>query len=225
MDGMDIEFWLSRWQEDQIGFHQAEINPYLQHYFGHLGPPAERRGDLRVFVPLCGKSQDLLWLAQQGYAVVGVECSEVAVAAFFAEYELDPIVEHRSALVHYQSAQLELYLGDFFTMTAQQCRAVTDVFDRAALIALPADMRVRYVSTLREILPIDARIMLVTLTYPQQQMDGPPFSLSEEEVSTLYGSGYHIEKLCQTEILNQEPGFKAKGLDSLVETVYKMVPR
>jgi thiopurine S-methyltransferase len=102
---------------------------------------------------------------------------------------------------------------------------VTDVFDRAALIALPADMRVRYVSTLREILPIDARIMLVTLTYPQQQMEGPPFSLSEEEVSTLYGSGYHIEKLCQTEILNQEPGFKAKGLDSLVETVYKMVPR
>ena len=78
---MDTDFWLERWQNNQTGFHQDEINSYLTRYWSGLGLTQGSR----VLVPLCGKSLDMLWLAEQGHSVVGIELSRLAIEAFFHE--------------------------------------------------------------------------------------------------------------------------------------------
>ena len=76
---MEEGFWQARWQRNQIGFHRQEVNPGLKKYWPTLQVAPGRC----VFVPLCGKSLDLLWLAEQGYCVLGVELIEKAVVDFF----------------------------------------------------------------------------------------------------------------------------------------------
>jgi len=80
---MDPQFWHERWQRNETGWHQREINAHLQDFWPQLQQPAGGR----VLVPLCGKSRDLLWLRAQGHAVLGVEISPIAVREFFAENE------------------------------------------------------------------------------------------------------------------------------------------
>ena len=228
---MEIEFWQERWDNDQIGFHQEHINPYLAYFYGDKGLPHEKRQALKVFVPLCGKSRDMLWLARNGYPVFGVECSERAVDAFYQE----SAVHFRKATNEdgslYQSVPdeatslIEIYQGNFFSLQPQHLADVTDVFDRASLIALPGDMRREYVSKMAELLKPGTRVLLVTLSYDQSAMNGPPFSVSEENVNELYQEHFNIDKLLFKNIIDDEARFKQRGLSSLVETVYKLVRR
>ena len=78
---MKKDYWLERWEQEEIGFHQNDINPYLCRYWQEL----RLAQGSEVFVPLCGKSRDMLWLYKQGYSVLGVEFSIVAIQAFFEE--------------------------------------------------------------------------------------------------------------------------------------------
>ena len=219
---MDMAFWLERWSRGKTGFHQQHFNPYLGYYYGELGPPAEKRSELRVFVPLCGKSKDLWWLQQNGYDSVGVECSELAVQQFFAEQQLNYSKRQMNNHVSYKSDRLDILLGDFFTLQADDIGNITDIFDRASLIALPIELRGEYVNKITDLQKTGTRTLLVTLTYPQNEMDGPPFSVSEEEVNELYSDNFRIEKLAAKDILEDEPRFKRRGLTTLTETAYKL---
>jgi len=219
---MDIEFWLERWNRDETGFHQQHINPYLGYYYGEVGPPLERRSELKVFVPLCGKSQDLSWLTDNGYESVGVECSELAVEHFFSEQQMEFSKSRMDRHVSYKSENLQILLGDFFALLAEDIGGITDIYDRASLIALPKELRRQYVNKITQLQVPGTRTLLITLTYPKTEMDGPPFSVSEEEVSALYGDNYNIEKLATKNIIEDEPKFKNRGLTSLTETAYKL---
>jgi len=224
---MEIDFWLERWDNDQIGFHQQDVNPYLVYFYGEKGPAVEQREKLKVFVPLSGKSKDMLWLSQNNYRVFAVECSELAVKSFFEENALN--YQHAKKEEHalYRSSDLaseiEIYQGDFFALQPSALEDVTDVFDRASLIALPLAMRQQYAEKMAELLKPGVRTLLVTLTYDQTEMNGPPFSVTEADVTELYSQNYSVEKLCLKEIIDDEPGFKERGLTSLMETVYKLV--
>jgi len=219
---MDIDFWLERWSRGETGFHQHHIHPYLGYYYGEMGPPVEKRSDLRVFVPLCGKSRDLWWLQQSGYETVGVECSELAVEQFFTEQQLDYSKMNTETHVSYKTDGLEILLGDFFTLQAEDIGNITDIFDRASLIALPEEIRRDYVRKITELQRPGTRTLLVTLTYPENEMDGPPFSVSEKEVNELYRDNFKVEKLAAKSILEDEPRFRDRGLTSLMETAYKL---
>lgn len=219
---MELDFWQQRWNNGEIGFHQQQINPYLAYFYDVKGPDRARRADLKVFVPLCGKSADLHWLVTQGYQVLGVECSEIAVKAFFEEQGIDHTVEPSMLHQQYSSQGLDILQGDFFTLSSELTSDVTDVFDRASLIALPEDMRQQYVKKMSELLRPGTRTLLVTLAYDQSEMDGPPFSVTEEEVIDLYSSEYRIDKLTVKDTLEAEPHFRDKGLTSLKEIVYKL---
>jgi len=219
---MEIDFWLERWNRGHIGFHQHHVNPYLGYYYGEMGPPVHKRSELRVFVPLCGKSKDLWWLQQSGYESVGVECSEVAVEQFFTEQQLNYNKINTERHVSYKSDRLEILLGDFFTLQADDIGDITDIFDRASLIALPKEMRREYVKKVTELQKPGTRTLLITLTYPENEMDGPPFSVSEKEVNQLYRDNFKVEKLAAKNILEDEPRFKDKGLTTLMETAYKL---
>ena len=216
---MELDFWHSRWQADEIGFHQAEVNPQLQRYW----PEIRALPGGCVFVPLCGKSRDMLWLAAQGHRVLGVEISPIAVRSFFAENHLKSVIRPEPDFLEYRSDEITLLQGDFFALTPEHLQEVSAVYDRASLIALPPTTRPRYAQHIASVLPSGTPILLVTLDYPQTEMQGPPFAVSEAEVRSLFAGEFHIAPLGAQDILAGNPHFHARGLTRLQELAYRLV--
>jgi len=201
---MNPEFWYKRWQEGRIGFNQSAINPLLIEYFNRLNLTAGSR----VFVPLCGKSIDMVWLATQGYEVVGVELVETAVQEFFAEHNIQPTVYQQadSPAIKYYQGQLSgqiitLWVADIFALTAKDIGSINAIYDKAALIALPADLRVTYSEQVRKLSSDTSKVdaaneitpqLLLTLNYDQRKKNGPPFSISAKQLEQYYGEYYQI---------------------------------
>jgi thiopurine S-methyltransferase len=217
---MDPEFWHRRWRKNEIAFHQQEINTHLQQFWNRLGL---QPGD-RVFVPLCGKSLDMLWLAGQGQPVLGVEISQVAVESFFRENDLNPQIRQANSFQIWEAELITLLCGDFFALTRADLATVAGVYDRASLIALPPAMRQQYASQLLAILPPKVSVLLVTLEYPQETMQGPPFSVEEAEVRTLYENAYAVERLYVHDALPENPRFQDR-LTRLEEKIYQLTPK
>lgn len=214
---MEPTFWHKRWADNQIGFHQAQVNPELQAHWPKLGlAPGSR-----VLVPLCGKSLDMAWLAGQGHRVLGVELSRRAVESFFQEHGLVPEVEQQGAFEVWRSGDVELWCGDIFALRAEDLEACVGVYDRAALIALPPAMRERYMALLSTLLPSACKGVLVTLDYDQALLDGPPFSVADDEVRAGF-VGWRVERLEAREIIKESPKFEQVGVPSLVERVYRL---
>jgi thiopurine S-methyltransferase len=217
---MDAQFWLERWKKNDIGFHQQEINIHLQKYWDKLNLNARQA----VFVPLCGKSRDMLWLRSRGHEVLGVEISPIAVRDFYAENGLEPVVTNYGPFTRWEFDRLVIYVGDFFNIGAKMLRHVAGVYDRASLIAFPQATRPRYAAHLQACLPTAAEILLVTMQYPVNEMQGPPFSVDAAEVMALFRNRYDITRLCEIDILDENPRFRARGLSALLERVYHLKP-
>lgn len=215
---MRPDFWHERWHNKQIGFHQSEINLHLQEFW----PALNSADGGRVFVPLCGKSRDMLWLRAQGKEVVGIELNPLAVQAFFEENGLPVKRSSTDRFSVFESDGIRIYCGDFFDLAPDDLAGVTAVYDRASLIALPPEMRRAYVDHMHGLLSPGARTLLIAFEYPQHEMAGPPFSVQEEEVRGLYGGHCAIEVLHVLDILDQEPRFREKGLTSLREKIYAL---
>lgn len=218
---MDSDFWHARWHANQIGFHQDEINPYLVRYWPTLGLAAQAR----VFVPLCGKTLDMIWLLEQGHSVVGVEISPLAVAAFFADNQLTPDIRAQPGYTRWSCNGIEILCGDFFTLGRADLGRIDALYDRAALIALTPAQRRSYADGLGKLLAPGVAGLLVTLDYDQQQMAGPPFAVDGSEVGELFGDGFVVARLEQVDVLAAHPRFRQKGLSALEEAVYRLVRR
>ena len=204
---MEADFWLERWQRNEIGFHQPRPHPALERLWPSLGlaPGA------RVFVPLAGKSLDLLWLAAQGLEVVGIELSPVAV--------------HEFAVEHGRPPRVDLRCGDLFDLTPASLGPIDAVFDRASLVALPPAMRVRYAATLATLSPPGTRTLLVTMEYDQARMPGPPHSVPADEVRALFGATHEVEFVERDSALADFPRFAQRGIDRLAEAVWRLTRR
>lgn len=190
---MDHAFWHQRWQQQQIGFHRDAFHDLLISYF----PKVCRSG--RVFVPLCGKSNDMLWLLDQGYRVFGVELNPLAVEAFFAENQLKPSIQKRGKFTEYRVDELVIWLGDVFALTATDLADVDAWYDRASLVALPEGMRKDYIELLNHTLPAGCTGLLVTVEYPAGYWKGPPFSIAETEVRDAFAHSFKVERMARVE--------------------------
>lgn len=213
---MKTDFWLERWERQEIGFHQDEINPHLIEHWQELAPAP----GATVFVPLCGKSRDMLWLRRRGHAVRGVEISPIAARAFFEENGYEPRHLTSDRHEHYEADDIRIYCGDFFDLGKDDLKGVGAVYDRASLVALPPEMRQRYADHLVEILPPGTKILLLTFDYPQAEMPGPPFAVSPDEVQALYGDRAEVRLLAQHDTLSQHPRFRERGLSRLREGIF-----
>ncbi|CAN5879336.1 thiopurine S-methyltransferase [soil metagenome] len=176
---MDPTFWKTAWSEGRINFHEGAPNAFLRQFAAKLGGTS-------VLVPLCGKTDDLAFLASRGHQVIGIELVEDAVRAFFDEHQLEPLIEVGATLTRFIAGSITIIAGDFFTVTREDVGAIDAVYDRAALIALPAELRPRYLAHLRSLVPPATSGLLITLDYPQDQLTGPPFSVSDVEVNASY---------------------------------------
>lgn len=210
---MHPDFWHDRWNRQQIGFHEPAPNPLLIEHFDALQLP---RG-ARVFVPLCGKTLDIDWLLERGHQVAGTELSPVAITALFERLGSAPAVDPAGELQRWHAGALQVFVGDHFGLRRPDLGQVDAVYDRAALIAMPPEMRPEYG---RQMLRLagHAPQLLVTLEYPQAELSGPPFSVPAEELPTLYPS-HRRERLAVHTI---EGGLKGKVPAS--EVVWKLLP-
>lgn len=215
---MQPEFWHKRWQIGQIGFHQSAVDRHLKRYWPDLG----LAGGSRVFVPLCGKSLDLLWLQEHHDSVTGVELSAVALESFCME---QGIPARRRMLEHfdvYEAPNLRLYRGDFFALTPELLGPVSAVFDRAALISWAPELRAGYVAHISALTGPGTQTLLVTMEYAQSQMAGPPFSVDAGEVDRLYAHNHTIQLLSREDVLANEPRLRARGVTQLFEVCYRL---
>ncbi len=217
---MNTDYWLKSWKQNKIGFHQHEINGHLSSFWKQLNAEDQSQ----VFVPLCGKSLDLLWLHQQGHHVIGAEISAIAIRDFFVENKLIFNSRQQNDLQVWESEHLTILQDDFFKLTAHQLLDVVGVFDRAALVALPIKLRQKYAQHLKNILSEKAKILLIAFEYDQSKMEGPPFAVHEAEIHELYGNSYEIKLLLNQEALDNYPSFRGRGLSRLTEKVYLLTP-
>lgn len=213
---MQSEFWLERWQKGEIGFHQADGNDLLAKHW----PALDLAPGARVLVPLCGKSVDIVWLAAQGFRVVGAELSEQAVTDFFREQNLAPEIRKDGAFTVYSAGPIEIWCGDFFELPTAAVSEVTGVYDRAALIALTPDLKARYVAKLNALLDAGTKTLLIALTYPQAETAGPPFSTPEAEVRGLFAATHDIAIAESRDALASSRALKERGITSLLEAAY-----
>lgn len=212
---MDADFWHKKWQTGDIGFHTEQANPLLTQHFAALGlQPGQR-----VFVPLCGKTRDIHWLLAQGLQVVAAELSEIAIIDLFKDLGLLANRSQSGTLINYQAQALSVFVGDIFQLQASQAGPCDAIYDRAALVALPPDVRSRYAAHLRTLCP-KARQLLIAHEYQQELMAGPPFAIAPEIVAELYQDGYDLHLLARVDIAG---GFKGKIPAS--EAVWHLVPR
>jgi thiopurine S-methyltransferase len=190
---MDAEFWRGKWERGEIGFHEGRPNAFLTK---HLGALALQPG-ARLFLPLCGKTRDIHWLLAQGYRVAGAELSALAVTQLFEELGVAPEKTQTGALLRHSTPGIDIFQGDIFELSAEALGPADAIYDRAALIALPQEIRARYAPHLVKTTN-RAPQLLITLDYDQSLVPGPPFSVSEEEVRALYGGTYELSVLEHT---------------------------
>jgi len=211
------EFWLQAWKDQAIFFNQSKVNEQLIQYHStlNLNP-----NDL-VFVPLCGKSIDMLWLAQS-YRVLGVELSPIACEAFFEENHLQVNVSKIDGFQVYQGERITILSGDFFDLDKNRLKHVRAVYDRAALVALPGLLRAKYVQKLHEVLTTTVDLLLITVSYNQSEMDGPPYSVNEKEVHDLFHQYFKIHQLSTIDSRKIPDRFTGKGLKKMSTEIYHL---
>ncbi len=192
---MDAQFWHDRWQDGRLGFHEGKVNRMLEAHIDALGLSEGQR----VFLPLCGKAVDIPWLLSKDYSVVGAELSEIAVRDLFSEMGVAPEVTDTGQHRRYAAEGVDIFVGDIFDLSASVVGQVDAVYDRAALVALPKDMRRRYAAHLAAITKC-APQLLVTFEYDQNAMAGPPFSVREQEVTRCHGERFTIDALTDQEV-------------------------
>lgn len=220
---METEYWLKRWREGRTGWHRPEVMPLLVQHWPALNVP---RGS-RVLVPLCGKSLDMLWLAEQGMHVLGVDVSPIAIESFLAENQLHARTRSTVEGTLYEvtntpGGEIQIINGDAFEVDPAAIAQCNALYDRAALIAMPPPMRRRLVDELYMQLPAGSAGLLITLVYPENEMQGPPFSVDDAEVHDLFGKHWQVDQLAYRDILASQPAFAEQGLSSLHTGVYAL---
>lgn len=211
---MQADFWHQKWQSGEIGFHEGQPNALLVKHFNALGLAQ----GCRVFLPLCGKTRDIDWLLTNGYRVAGAELSELAVRALFDDLGIEPRVESIGSLKHFSGKNVDIFAGDIFSLSADMLGLVDAVYDRAALVALPAATRERYCQHLVH-LTRHAPQLLIAFQYDQRQIDGPPFSIEPAEVARHYSTQFNLQCLESASVVGG-----LKGKVAATETVWHLLP-
>jgi thiopurine S-methyltransferase len=213
---MDPTFWHGRWQANDIGFHQPAPHPALGRYWNML----DVKPRSRVFVPLAGKSIDMVWLAEHGHEVVGAELSQLAIDGFFADRSRAPGIATDGAHTIYRAGPFELWCGDYFSLPTAATQRISAVYDRAAFVAMPYSLQPQYAAKLAALTPRGVPVLLIALEYDPSQMEGPPFSIPQSRIETLFSKWFDINLLARHDGAPLSPGMKKRGVTWLSEPVY-----
>lgn len=189
MSSRDNQLWLQLWRDQQIDFHQKTVNNFLTSFWNDL----DHSKKSRIFVPLCGKTLDMIWLADQGHEVIGVELSPIAVKKFFKENKLKVKKRRIGHFTVWRHGRISILCGDYFALKKADLGHIDTVYDRAALTALPEDIRKLYVAHMKLIIPLSTNIFLLTIEDIEEFSNPEPTHRVDEEITTLYSENYFIK--------------------------------
>jgi thiopurine S-methyltransferase len=212
------DFWHERWLTGQTGFHQSAVHPLLERWW----PSLDVSAGASVYVPLCGKSLDMAWLADRGYRIVGSELSPIAIHEFFATAGLSEQQTAANGFIRHTAGAFDILEGDALALTPQLTGPLDAFYDRAALVALPPGMRESYFATLEALLPQGAGGLLIAFEYPQEMKGGPPFSVETAEIARLCSGRFSLRELERVDVLAVNPKFAELGIPALHEIAYAL---
>lgn len=201
---MHAEFWQKRWSEGRLGFHQSHVNDLLRAYWPKLGCLPEQN----VFVPLCGKSLDMLWLRQQGHPIVANDLIDTAAQDFFSEAQLAYQCQRKMSFTEYSSPEIRFWAGDYFALAPEWISpegAPIGFYDRAALAAMPPGQQARYVEQLARLVPPRSRGLIIALEQDKALDVGPPFSLPAAHLDRLFSPYFEIQAWAREPIAGKSP--------------------
>lgn len=211
---MELSYWISRWRKEKTGFHMPGGYPGLKTYWNRLS----LRTNPHVLVPLCGKSVDLVLIERFGARVLGVDISEKAILGFFNEQKRPFETDTYGDFIIRKSGNIEIWQGDFLKFPSNKCPQFDLIYDKAALTALPPHMQNRFVQTILKLAGGSASVLLHHFIYAQEQMPGPPFSISKSEITRLFSNHYTIQMLEENSLPAANfPAFQRRGLKSSIQ--------
>ena len=135
------ETWAQDWETDNPEFHTDEVNAMLTKHHDEV---TRGRKNLRVLVPLCGKSLDMIWLADQGHSVVGVELIRKGIELFFRDNKLtyneksvSLSPENQGTVFKNNGKNITLYECSIFDFSAKIAGGKFDfIWDRGSMTAI-----------------------------------------------------------------------------------------
>lgn len=170
-------------EKEDPPFHAAAYNSLLVKYHDRL-TPEQKTG--RVFVPLCGKTLDMIFLSEQRYEVVGLEFSEIGIVDFFAEnnltYDKEELVD--SPFVKYTAKErnITIYKGDLFDLSRDVCGDFDASWDRGSFVAVNVPTRKKYAQLMSSIIRPSGKILMEVWKYNPSKYAGPPHHTEEKDI-------------------------------------------
>nr|XP_039260200.1 probable thiopurine S-methyltransferase [Styela clava] len=214
---LTIDQWNEWWKKDyerskskgskggDICEHGDEDNPFdqaspmLRKHIKSLLPNAIRK---RIFLPLCGKSPDIKWLIDEGYEVVGLECSEHAILEFFEENSVEfeksvSTKDHSFRVYTGKTANVVIYEGDYFKFNSDIAGGLFDaVWDSASLNTIELASRKPYVEIMRSVLDKQAKYMLSAMYFGEKRTwINNPFDITDADMTELFGEYFTWDKV------------------------------
>lgn len=218
MNSRDNGLWKQYWREQRSDLNQQGVNPLLAHWW----PSLHLAKGSRILVPLCGKSQDMLWLVNRGYRVIGIELSALAVRTFFDENDLGATKRNQGRLTRWGHGNLTILCGDVFSVTAADLGPIDAVYDHAALTAFPPDLRRPYVAHLCTITPQAQQFLVLTIEDAAPDDAPERIRLVAREIHALYADRFTIELAEVQDIPPEDPDLQEAPSTPLYRKVYRL---
>ncbi|XP_060084614.1 thiopurine S-methyltransferase-like isoform X1 [Ylistrum balloti] len=205
MDADEMQGWLNCWEKDTAPWHIHHVHEAIEKYHEILAASPTAKN--KIFIPLCGKTVDIKYLADRGNEVVGLEASEIAVRDFFTEqnieYTSEDVPAVKGKLYRSSDKMIKIYCCDLFLFSAEVESGFSGIWDRGSLIAMSQADQKRYIGLIK------------TLTYPgigyllempdRDPNIGPPFSVPLDVLETGFGPGCRVVQL--SEVVKNPPEF------------------
>lgn len=171
-----------------------------------------------MLIPLAGKSVDIAYLAARGPSVVAVDLVEDAARAFFDEQGVPAARTVDGPGAIYESGPIEYRVGDFFELDVADVGSFDSFYDRAAMVALPPDLRAKYVLHVRTMLEPGARGLVITFEHDAGDQS-PPFPVLEADVRAAYPDAA-VSFLAERDLTSEATGLLARGATRVLERAY-----
>lgn len=214
---MDKAYWLNRWETGNTRFNEPVPHRYLVKYFDELNLSP---GD-SIFVPLCGKSVDMVWMMRHKHPIIGVEISPIAINDFLAENEIQALKSQEDGFCVYRHNLGMLYQGDLFTFNPACLNEIKAVYDRGCFVALPPmSIRLQYIDWLKSTLQTGTRILFISIEHNNPSIAEPPFSVSDKELRQYFNKEFSVNLLRKEEAAEIKPHWQERGIKCLWESVY-----
>lgn len=185
------DHWLDAWNRGLTPWSDPGINQYLRDNLAKL----RLTTGCTILVPMCGDSADMVWLAEQGHNVVGIDISHLAIESFFSQ----ATIAYNKIGNVYTSKNTPLNITiineNIFNTELLSTFSFDAIYDKGALVTVPHKHKPKYILRMHKLAP-RAKILLITAYYRQAPGYGaPPFLESVESVQSLYREHYSFSLL------------------------------